>query len=41
MLGLSTAVVIRWGVFWFGLTLSAVIGVMMVCYVAVPAGSSA
>jgi hypothetical protein len=24
-------------VFWFGLTLSAVIGVMMVCYVAVPA----
>ena len=36
LLGLSTAVVIRWGVFWFGLTLSAVIGVMMVCYVAVP-----
>ena len=30
-------VVVRWGVFWFGLTLSSVIGVMMVCYVAVPA----
>jgi len=30
-------VVVRWGVFWFGLTLSAVIGVMMLCYVAVPA----
>ena len=36
LLGLSTVVVVRWGVFWFGLTLSAVIGVMMVCYVAVP-----
>jgi hypothetical protein len=37
VLGLSTVVVVRWGVFWFGLTLSAVIGVMMLCYVAVPA----
>ena len=37
LLGLSMVVVVRWGVFWFGLTLSAVIGVMMVCYVAVPA----
>jgi len=37
LLGLSTVVVARWGVFWFGLTLSAVIGVMMLCYVAVPA----
>ena len=37
LLGLSTVVVVRWGVFWFGLTLSAVVGVMMVCYVAVPA----
>ena len=37
LLGLSTVVVVRWGVFWFGLTLSAVIGVMMLCYVAVPA----
>ena len=36
-LGLSTVVVVRWGVFWFGLTLSAVIGVMMLCYVAVQA----
>ena len=35
-LGLSTAVVVRWGRFWFGLTLSAVVGVMMICYVAVP-----
>jgi hypothetical protein len=35
-LGLSTVVVSRWGVFWFGLTLSAVIGVMMISYVAVP-----
>ena len=37
LLGLSTVVVVRWGVFWFGLTLSAVLGVMMICYVAVPA----
>lgn len=37
LLGLSTVVVVRWGVFWFGLTLSIVIGVMMLCYVAVPA----
>jgi hypothetical protein len=35
-LGLSTVVVVRWGVVWFGLALSAVIGVMMICYVAVP-----
>jgi hypothetical protein len=35
-LGLSTVVAARWGVFWFGLTLSAVIGVMMISYVAVP-----
>ncbi len=26
----------RWGAFWFGLSLSAVIGVMMISYVAVP-----
>ena len=30
-------VVVRWGVFWFGLSLSIVVGVMMLCYVAVPA----
>ena len=35
-LGLSTAVLTRWGLWWFALTLSIVIGVMMVCYVAVP-----
>ena len=37
LLGLATVVVTRWGVFWFGLSLSVVVGVMMVCYVAVPA----
>ncbi len=36
-LGLSTVVVARWGRPWFGLSLGIVIGVMMVCYVAVPA----
>ena len=35
-LGLSTVVLIRWGLWWFALTLSIVIGVMMVSYVAVP-----
>jgi hypothetical protein len=37
MLGLSTMVVSRWGSPWFAVSLSVVIGVMMVCYVAVPA----
>ena len=37
LLGLSTVVVVRWGVFWFGFSLSIIIGVMMLCYVAVPA----
>ena len=36
LLGLSTVVVTRWGSPWFALSLSAVIGVMMVWYVAVP-----
>jgi hypothetical protein len=36
LLGLSTIVVTRWGKPWFGLSLSAVIGVMMIAYVAVP-----
>jgi hypothetical protein len=36
LLGLSTVVVARWGVFWFGFSLSIVVGIMMVCYVAVP-----
>jgi hypothetical protein len=37
LLGLSTVVVVRWGLFWFALALSVVVGLMMVCYVAVPA----
>jgi hypothetical protein len=37
LLGLSTVVVTRWGSPWFALSLSVVVGVMMVCYVAVPA----
>jgi hypothetical protein len=37
-LGLSTVVLIHWGLWWFALTLSIVIGVMMVSYVAVPSG---
>ena len=36
LLGLSTIVVTRWGRPWFSLSLGVVIGVMMVCYVAVP-----
>ena len=36
-LGLSTVVLLHWGLWWFALALSIVIGVMMVCYVAVPA----
>jgi hypothetical protein len=36
LLGLATVVVVRWGVFWFGFSLSIVVGVMMICYVAVP-----
>jgi hypothetical protein len=37
LLGVSAVVVPRWGVFWFGLSLGIVVGIMMVCYVAVPA----
>jgi hypothetical protein len=37
LLGLSTMVVTRWGHPWFAISLSIVLGVMMVCYVAVPA----
>ena len=37
LLGLSVVVVTRWGRPWFGLSLSIVIGIMMICYVAVPA----
>jgi hypothetical protein len=36
-LGFATMVVDHWGKFWFSLTLSIVVGVMMVAYVAVPA----
>ena len=36
LLGLSTVVVTRWGKPWFTLALGIVVGVMMVCYVAVP-----
>jgi hypothetical protein len=36
-LGLSTTVFTRWGLWWFALSLSIVVGVMMICYVAVPA----
>ena len=36
-LGVATVVFSRWGVRWFGLSLSIVIAVMMLCYVAVPA----
>jgi hypothetical protein len=37
LLGLATMVLTRWGRPWFGISLSVVIGVMMVCYIAVPA----
>jgi hypothetical protein len=36
-LGLATVVFARWGLLWFGLSLSIVVAVMMICYVAVPA----
>jgi len=36
-LGFATMVVDRWGKLWFSLTLGAVVAVMMVAYVAVPA----
>jgi uncharacterized membrane protein len=36
LLGLSTVVVTRWGPPWFALSLGIVVGLMMVCYVAVP-----
>ena len=37
VLGLSMVVFARWRTLWFALSLSIVIGVMMVCYVAIPA----
>jgi uncharacterized membrane protein len=36
LLGLATVVVSRWGKFWFALALGIVVGIMMVCYVAIP-----
>jgi hypothetical protein len=36
LLGLSTIVVTRWGRPWFALSLGVVVGLLMVCYVAVP-----
>jgi hypothetical protein len=36
LLGFSTIVVTRWGRPWFSLSLGVVIGLLMVCYVAVP-----
>ena len=36
-LGVSTVVFPRWGLWWFAISLSIVVAVMMVCYVAVPA----
>jgi len=36
LLGFSTMIVTRWERPWFGISLSVVVGVMMVCYVAVP-----
>jgi hypothetical protein len=35
-LAVSTVVVTRWGLGWFTLSLSIVVGVMMFCYVAIP-----
>ena len=36
-LGVATMVVTRWGHPWFGISLSVVVGIMMLCYVVVPA----
>lgn len=37
LLAFSTMIVTRWGRPWFGIVLSVVVGLMMLCYVAVPA----
>jgi hypothetical protein len=37
LLGFATLIVTRWGHPWFGVVLSIVVGLMMVCYVGVPA----
>ncbi len=38
LLALATVVVPRWGRFWFAVSLSIVVALMMVCYIAVPSG---
>ena len=37
LLGLSAVVVPRWGLFWFAVSLSIVVGIMMVCESPAPA----
>ena len=37
LLGFSIVIVVRWGLWWFTLSLSIVLAIMMICYVAVPA----
>jgi hypothetical protein len=37
LLAFSTMIVTRWGRPWFGIVLSIVVGLMMLCYIAVPA----
>ncbi len=37
LLAFAAMIVTRWGHPWFGISLSIVVGLMMVCYVAVPA----
>jgi hypothetical protein len=37
LLGISAVVVTRWGHPWFAISMGAVVGVMMICYIAVPA----
>lgn len=37
LLAFATLIVTRWGHPWFGLVLSAVVGLLMVCYIGVPA----
>ena len=36
LLGFSTVVVVRWGLWWFTLSLSIVLAIMMISYVTVP-----
>ena len=37
LLGVAAVVVPRWGLHWFAISMGIVVGVMMLCYVAVPA----